>query len=57
MPPETIEEALDSVRSQGYPSVEHLVIDGGSTDGTLEILERAEGVRWCRSPTAGAWTP
>ncbi len=49
----TIEEALESVRSQGYPSVEHLVIDGGSTDGTLEILERAEGVRHVSEPDGG----
>jgi len=49
----TIHEALDSVRSQAYPRVEHLVIDGGSTDGTLEILERAEGVRFVSEPDRG----
>src|SRR3954453_11329631 len=32
----TIEETLRSVRMQDYPHVEHLVIDGGSTDGTVE---------------------
>ena len=40
----TIEEALASVRSQGYPRLEHLVVDGGSDDGTVELLRRA-GVR------------
>jgi glycosyltransferase involved in cell wall biosynthesis len=49
----TIEEALASVRSQGYPSVEHIVVDGGSTDGTLAILESAEGVRWISEPDDG----
>jgi glycosyltransferase involved in cell wall biosynthesis len=49
----TIEEALESVRSQGYPSVEHLVVDGGSTDGTLEILERSQGVRFVSEPDDG----
>ena len=49
----TIEEALESVRSQDYPRLEHLVIDGGSTDGTLEILERAEGVRFVSEPDGG----
>jgi len=34
----TIGEALDSVRAQTWPDVEHVVIDGASTDGTLELL-------------------
>jgi len=35
---EFIAEAVESVRQQDYPDVEHIVIDGGSTDGTLERL-------------------
>jgi len=34
----TIGQALASVREQTWPNVEHIVIDGGSTDGTLEVL-------------------
>jgi glycosyltransferase involved in cell wall biosynthesis len=49
----TIEEALASVRGQHYPHVEHLVVDGGSTDGTLEILERTEGISWTSEPDDG----
>ena len=35
-----IERMLCSVRAQSYPNIEHVVIDGGSTDGTLDVIER-----------------
>ena len=35
----TIGDTLDSVSSQNYPKVQHVVIDGCSTDGTLNIIE------------------
>lgn len=37
---ETIEDTLRSVAGQTHGDAEHLVIDGGSTDGTLSILQR-----------------
>lgn len=36
----SIEDTLQSVRSQQYPNVEHLVIDGGSSDGTLDVVKQ-----------------
>ena len=35
-----LEEGLRSVLEQGYPDLEFIVIDGNSTDGSVEILER-----------------
>jgi glycosyltransferase involved in cell wall biosynthesis len=49
----TLEETLRSVREQDYAHVEHVVVDGGSTDGTVEILERAPGVRFVSEPDRG----
>lgn len=49
----SIERALASVRDQNYANIEHVVVDGGSTDGTLEILERSEGIRWISEPDEG----
>lgn len=33
---------VESVRSQSYPAIEHLVIDGGSDDGTVELIREYE---------------
>ena len=48
----TIEATLDSVRAQGYAKLEHVVVDGGSTDGTVELL-KAAGVRYVSEPDRG----
>ncbi|MBK8497420.1 MAG: glycosyltransferase [Flavobacteriales bacterium] len=50
-----LEECLASVRDQSFPVLEHIVVDGGSTDGSKAIIERnAEGLAWwCSAPDEG----
>lgn len=51
-------EALDSVRAQTYERWEAVLVDGGSTDATLDIADGYDGVRCIRQSGAGladAW--
>ncbi len=50
-----IETTLRSVIAQGYPNLEYVVVDGGSTDGSLEIIERYAGdlTWWVSEPDNG----
>lgn len=47
--------ALDSVRAQNHRSVEHIVVDGGSTDGTLDVVRRYPEVRLLGGPDDGLY--
>ena len=37
---DTIKDTINSVAFQTYPEVEHIVVDGSSSDGTLEVIEQ-----------------
>jgi glycosyltransferase involved in cell wall biosynthesis len=48
-----IEETIRSVLDQDYPRIEHIVVDGGSTDETLDVLRRYPRVAWRSEPDDG----
>jgi glycosyltransferase involved in cell wall biosynthesis len=48
-------EAIESVQAQGFRNVEHILADGGSTDGTLQMLERYPHLVILRGPDSGLY--
>jgi len=50
-----LERAIISIHNQEYPNLEHIIIDGGSTDGSIEILRRFENRfhHWQTGPDGG----
>ncbi len=50
---EFIEDTIQSVLSQNYPNFEHIIIDGGSTDGTVDILKKYPHLTWISEKDKG----
>jgi|WetSurMetagenome_2_1015567.scaffolds.fasta_scaffold24016_3 glycosyltransferase involved in cell wall biosynthesis len=49
-----IRDTIESVLSQDYSNIEHIIIDGGSTDDTLKILGEYSHLIWISEPDNGA---
>ena len=53
---EYILHCLQSIASQTYADIEHIVIDGGSTDRTLEIIKSSKSItKWISEPDKGIY--
>lgn len=51
----TLGQTIQSVLDQGYDDVEHIVVDGGSTDGTIDILKSHQHIKWTSEPDDGIY--
>ena len=50
---EFIRDCIESVKNQDYPNIEHIIVDGGSTDNTIDILKQYAHLNWVSEPDNG----
>ena len=52
---DSVERTMESVARQTYPAFEYIVVDAGSTDGTVDIINKYEYLitKWCSEPDKG----
>lgn len=50
---DTIERCIESVLAQNYDCFEHIIVDGGSTDKTLQILQQYSHIKYISEPDKG----
>lgn len=57
---ESLKKTIRQVQSQDYENIEYIIVDGGSADGTLEVIREAEGtfgerLKWISEPDKGIY--
>ena len=54
---QTLERTLSSISSQSYPYIEHIIVDGKSTDNTIDLVHKYENdkLKWISEPDKGLY--
>lgn len=53
----TLQDTINSIRNQNYKSLEYIIIDGGSSDNTIDIIKRNTDIvtKWISEPDRGLY--
>ena len=52
---DTIQSCIDSIHSQNYENIEHIVVDGNSTDNTLSIIKSNKNIKFISEKDSGIY--
>ena len=52
---DTIQSCIDSIHSQNYENIEHIVVDGNSTDNTLSIIKSNKNIKLISEKDSGVY--